>query len=61
MKTDRDRTLWLQKLLAARKHPMDRSMTTESRQTAGVRSGVRLLIGSAIVAVGSLTAAALAA
>ena len=60
MKTDRDRTLWLQKLLAARKHSMDRSMTTESRQTAA-RSGVRLLIGSAIVAVGSLTAAALAA
>ncbi len=40
---------------------MDRSKTTEVSQEDGVRAGRRLLIGSAIVAVGNLTAAALAA
>ena len=61
MKTDRDRTLWLQKLLAARKHQIDRAATAEPLQADGARSGLRLIIGTAILAVGSLTAAALAA
>ena len=61
MKTDRDRTLWLQKLLAVRKHQSDRATTAESHPAVGARSGLRLMIGTAILAVGSLTAAALAA
>jgi len=60
MKTDRDRILWLQRLLAERRYAMERLTTTEARQADGVRTNFRILIGSTVVAACSLTAAALA-
>ena len=59
MKTDQDRNLWLQKLLAERSYTMNRLTTIEARQADERRSNFRILIGSTVVAACSLIAAAL--